>query len=168
MAKAKPKNKGGRPPSPGEKRTRLVQFYLTVADSVILEKAATAGRFRGVSTLLTALVEPILQGGLSVASAARSVVRVQRRMVEAGARFGAAPRAFVDAVKDFFAPPPPIPEEPEDLIQLREDLRVVLAELETEIARQTITQKQYVSHDRKIAAVRTDGVGRKKAHEVVG
>ena len=136
------KNKGGRPPSPGEKRTRLVQFYLTEADASTLFKAATAGGFKGASTLLTALVEPILQGGLCVASAARSVTRVQRRMEKSsGARFEASPRVWLAAARDLFAPPPPIEEQPEDLIQLRQDLRACLSEVESEIARQPKTNK---------------------------
>lgn len=138
---SKPKNKGGRPPLPGEKRNRLAQFYLTVADYGTVEKAAAAGGFRGVGSFLTALVEPIVQGGISVLSASRSVVRIQRRMEKGGARFEASPRSFVGAVRDMFAPPPPIPDEPEDLYQLREDLRVIQLQLETQIARLPKTKK---------------------------
>jgi len=142
MSEPKTKSKGGRPVSPGEKRTRLVQFYLTEPDYATLCKAATAGAFKGVSTLLTALVEPILQGGLSVSSAGRSVVRVQRRMEKSsGARFEASPRVWLAAARDLFAPPPPISEQPEDLIQLCQDLRACLAEVESEIARQPKTKK---------------------------
>lgn len=125
------KKPAGRKPVPGEKREKLVQFYLTETDSKQLTKyAVELGKFKGVSTLLTALVEPIIQGGFSVQAAARSVIRIQRFMEKNGAPVGVNGRVILDAFRDLFAPPPPIPDEPEDVSQLKADLRALLRELE--------------------------------------
>jgi hypothetical protein len=125
--------KTGRPEVPGDKRDRLVQFYLTQNDAALLEKMVEKGKFRGISTFLTALVEPILQGGLSVESAARSVVRIQQFMVKNGAEFEVNWKHIFQTTRDLFAPPPRIiPDEPEDLSQLKQDLRDLLEQLENQ------------------------------------
>jgi hypothetical protein len=132
-----PKNRGGRPPFPGDTREQLVQFYVTKRDATTLRILATAAGLRGVGTVLCALVEPIVQGGFSVVSAGRSVVRLQRLVQKrsGGRSFAPAVSALFEGVRDLFAPPPPIPDEPEDLLKLRDDMRAALAELESEIAR---------------------------------
>lgn len=122
--------KNGRPPVPGDKRDKLVQFYLTQKDASRLALCVEAGKFKGVSTFLTALVEPILQGGLSIQSAARSVNRLQKHMERNGAGIGVNWKIIRDATRDLFAPPPPLPDDVEDLSQLKADLRALLAELE--------------------------------------
>jgi len=122
----------GRPPVPGDKRERLVQFYLTKVDAERLVTMATQGGFKGTSTLLTALVEPIIHGGFSVEAAARSVNRLQKHMERNGAKFTVTLKSLFQSGRDLFAPPPPIPDDVEDLSQLKADLRALLAELENQ------------------------------------
>lgn len=131
------KNVGGRPAVPGDKRDKLVAFYLTKVDFATLAKAASAGGFKGTSTLLTALVEPILHGGLSVEAAARSVNRIQKHMESNGAKFSVSIASLIKSGKDLFAPPPPIPDDVEDLSKLKADLRALLAELENQTTTNT-------------------------------
>ena len=133
------KKTAGRPPVPGEKRTKLVQFYLTESDAARLANFAKIGGFKGVSTFLTALNEPIIQGGLAVRAAARSMNRIQKFMENNGTKFGVKSGDLFEAVRDLFAPPPPIPDDVEDLSQLKADLRALLAELEN--ATQTTQDK---------------------------
>jgi hypothetical protein len=131
----------GRRPVPGEKREKLVQFYLTKVDAEQLSEYVQQGKFKGVSTLLTALCEPIIQGGLSVQAAARSVSRIQKFMEKNGAPCGINGRVILDAVRDLFAPPPPIPDDIEDLSQLEADLEEALEEVRTKRKQQTNNQK---------------------------
>jgi hypothetical protein len=135
------KNVGGRPPVPGDKREKLVPCYLTKATAEKLRKYAEAGGFKGTSTLLTAIVEPIVEGGLSVQSAARSLNRVQKYMEKNGAPFGVSWKILKEAGRDLFAPPPPIPDDVEDLSRLKADLRALLAELENQTEPQTTSKK---------------------------
>ncbi len=118
-----------------------MQFYLTKVDADQLLEYVRQGKFKGTSTLLTALVEPIIQGGLSVQSAARSVSRIQKFMEKNGAPMGVNGRVILEAVRDLFAPPPPIPDKIEDLSQLEADLEEALEEVRTKRKQQTITQK---------------------------
>jgi hypothetical protein len=127
---SKTKNVGGRPPVPGDKRDRLTQFYLTQVDYDRLQKFASEGGFRGISTLLTALIEPVVQGGLSIAAAARAINRLQKYMQANGAEFHTSPAHILHTARDLFAPPPPISEDIEDLSRLKQDLRNLLDELE--------------------------------------
>lgn len=127
--------KAGRPPTPGENRDKLVSFYLTKTDWDILSKVAKEGGFRGTSTLLVSLVEPILQGGFSIQSACRSVNRIQKFMEGNGVKFGMRWDDLFSFGRDLFSPsspPPPIPDDIEDLSRLKADLRALLAELENQ------------------------------------
>lgn len=135
------KNIGGRPPVPGEKRDKLVAFYLTQVDYATVAKAASLGGFKGASTLLTALVEPIVHGGLSVEAAARSVNRIQRQMELKGVKFTVSLASLLKSGRDMFAPPPPIPDDVEDISQLKADLRALLAELEKPTENQPTSNK---------------------------
>jgi len=125
-----PKKTAGRPAVPGDKRDKLTAFYLTPSDFEKLRKCADIGGFKGTSTLLTAIIEPIIQGGFSIASAARALNRVQKYSEANGLKFDVSWRAVVEGARDLFAPPPPIPDDVEDLSQLKADLRALLAELE--------------------------------------
>jgi len=135
------KNIGGRPPVPGDKREKLVPVYLTRATAEKLRRYAELGKFKGTSTLLTAILEPIIDGGLSVQSAARSLNRVQNFMMKNGAPFTASLKNIMDAGRDLFAPPPAIPDDVEDISQLKADLRALLAELEKQTETQTNNTK---------------------------
>jgi hypothetical protein len=131
------KNVGGRPPVPGDKREKLVPCYLTRSTAEKLRKFAEFGGFKGTSTLLTAIVEPIIDGGLSVQAAARSLNRVQKFMEKNGSPFGVSWKILKEAGRDLFAPPPPIPDDVEDLSKLKADLRALLAELENQTTTNT-------------------------------
>lgn len=148
------KKNPGRPPVPGEKRTRLVQFYLTEKDASTLQRCVDEGKFKGMSTFLTALVEPILQGGLSVQAAARSVNRIQKHMEANGAPFGLNAKILKEAMRDMFAPPPPIPDDVEDLSKLKSDLRALLAELERQTEPKTNKPEKNDHTNRNPAPVR--------------
>lgn len=122
----------GRPPVQGDKRDKLVSFYLTKVDSEKLKKFADLGGFKGTSTLITALMEPIIHEGLSVQGAARAVNRVQKYMERNGVKFTVTFRELLKTGRDLFGPPSPIPEDIEDISQLKADLRALLAELENQ------------------------------------
>lgn len=125
------KNLGGRPPVEGEKRTKLVAFYLTETDHNKLKTAAEKGGFKSTSSLLTALNEPVIQGGLSMVSAVRALSTVQRFMESNGAKFDAKwADVGQDMLKLFAPPPPPLDPALLDISQLKQDLRDLLDELE--------------------------------------
>lgn len=134
-----PHRPGKRGPIPGthEKRTRLVGFYLTPTDYIALDDMRTKGGFKSVSSVVTAIVEPLIQDRLSVMSAVRSITRIQRFMTERGGRFDASLKDVRDGMLNLFTPPPPIIPDDDDpekaaeyLSQLKADLRALLAELE--------------------------------------
>ncbi len=131
----------GRPVTPGDKRDKLVSFYLTKVDAERLKRFADKGGFKGTSTLLTALIEPIIHGGLSVQSGCRSINRVQKFMKDNGSPMTVNGRILMEAIRDMFAPPPPIPDDVEDLSQLKADLRALLAELEKPTENQPTNEK---------------------------
>jgi hypothetical protein len=62
-------------------------------------------------------------------------------MEKNGAPMGVNGRVILEAVRDLFAPPPPIPDKIEDLSQLEADLEEALEEVRTKRKQQTITQK---------------------------
>lgn len=135
------KKPSGRPPTEGDKRDKLVSFYLTQVDAQKLRKFANNGGFKGTSTLLTALVEPIIHGGFSIQSGCRSINRIQKFMKDNGAPMGVNGRILMEAIRDMFAPPPPIPDDVEDISQLKADLRALLAELEKPTQKPTDNKK---------------------------
>jgi hypothetical protein len=126
------KKTNGRPPVEGDKRSKLVAFYLTLNDHHTLKDLAAKGGFKSTSSLLTALVEPVIQGNLALRSAVSAITRVQRFMESNGAKFGASLSDVKDGVLQLIwsAPPPVIPDDVEDISQLKADLRALLAELE--------------------------------------
>lgn len=135
------KKPSGRPVTPGDKRDKLVSFYLTQVDAEKLRSFADRGGFKGTSTMLTALIEPLIQGGLSIQSGCRSINRVQKFMENNGVKTSISGQILIDAVRDLFAPPPPIPDEVEDISQLKADLRALLAELEKPTENQPTNEK---------------------------
>jgi len=121
----------GRPPVEGEKRTKLVAFYLTETDYNALKGLAEKGKFKSTSSLLTALTEPVIQGKLSLRSSVTALSRVQRYMEANGAKFTASLADVRDGMLQLFTPPPPtIPDEVLNISQLKQDLRDLLDELE--------------------------------------
>lgn len=126
------KNLGGRPPTPGEKRSKLVAFYLTEGDANSLKEQAEKGKFKSMSSFVTAVIEPMIQGGFSLKSGVRGLLRVQAYMEKNGALMGVGgPLGLAQEVLDLFRPPPPIvPEDDYDISHLKEDLRELLDELE--------------------------------------
>lgn len=131
MKETKPRT--GRPIAPGEKRTKLVAFYLTETDFASVKDYAERGGFKSTSRLIAALVEPVVQGGFSIRSAATAVNRIQAFMAANGATFKISLSEVGQAVLQLFTPPPPtIPDDVEDLSQLKADLRALLAELENQ------------------------------------
>jgi hypothetical protein len=132
------KNLGGRPPFPGEKREQLVQFYVTKVHYEKLKTYASQAKLRGVSTFLTALVEPIIEGRMQIAAAVRSITRLQTAMEKNGHKFLFNARIVIDSTRDMFAPPAPIPDDVEDISRLIADLESLVAELKTQ---QTNTTK---------------------------
>ena len=126
------KNLGGRPRFPGETREQLVQFYVTKAHYERLKDYAAQAKLRGVSTFLTALVEPIIEGKMQIAAAVRSITRLQAAMEKNGIRFVFNARIVIDATRDMFAPPASIPDDVEDISRLIADLESLVAELKTQ------------------------------------
>lgn len=127
------KNPGGRPIVPGEKRDKMFCIYLTQTDYAKLKDYALKGGFKSSSALAVAIVEPIIQGGLSLRSAITGVHRIQEFMAKNGVKFGGTVTELGQAVMNLFTPPPPtIPDDVEDLSQLKADLRALLAELENQ------------------------------------
>ena len=124
----------GRPPSEGDKRTKLVAFYLTPNDHHTLKNIAEKGGFKSTSSLLTALIEPVIQGRLALRSALSAITRVQRFMESNGAKFGVKAADVKEGILNLiWSPPPPvIPDAVEDISQLKKDLRALLAELENQ------------------------------------
>jgi hypothetical protein len=132
----------GRPPVEGEKRSKLVAFYLTETDHRKLKKLAEEGGFRSTSNLLTAVNEPIIQGGFALATGVKTLSTVQRFMEANGVKFEASWADVRDGMLKLFTPPPPtLDPQLLDISQLKQDLRDLLDELEN----QTKTQKQ--KHD---------------------
>lgn len=123
----------GRPPTDTEKRTKLVAFYLTETEFQQLKRWADRGGFKSTSSMLTALVEPVIQGGLSLVSAAKAISRVQRFMEANGEKFSASMSQVKQGMLNIFtAPPPIIGDDMLDNSQLQADLRALLAELENQ------------------------------------
>jgi hypothetical protein len=121
----------GRPPVEGEKRTKLVAFYLTETDYNKLKRLAETGGFKSTSSLLTALNEPVVQGGLSMVSSVRALSTVQRFMESNGANFDAKWADIGQDMLKLFSPPPPALDPALlDISQLKQDLRDLLDELE--------------------------------------
>jgi len=135
------KKPSGRPVTPGDKRDKLVSFYLTQVDAETLKSLADKGGFKGTSTLLTALIEPIIHGGFSIHSGCRSINRVQKFMENNGVKTSISGQVLMEVVRDLFAPPPPIPDDVEDIFQLKADLRALLAELEKPTENQRTNEK---------------------------
>lgn len=123
----------GRPPLDSEKRIKLVAFYLTQTDHDLLKKAADKGKFKSTSSLITSMVEPVIQGGFSLRAAVRAIGRVQQYMEANGVKFTASFSDVKEGMLQLFTPPPPIiPDDVEDLSQLVSDLRTVADELENQ------------------------------------
>lgn len=135
------KKPSGRPVIPGDKRDKLVSFYLTQVDAEKLRSYAESGGFKGTSTMLTALIEPLIHGGLSIRSGCRSINRIQKFMENNGVKTSVTGKILMEAVRDLFAPPPPIPDDVEDISQLKADLRALLAELEKPTENQPTSNK---------------------------
>lgn len=123
-------------------RTRMATFYITEHDYRKLKRYAADGGFKGVSHMITAIVEPLLQGELSIMSFIRSAKRLQKFMESNGAQFGVDSSSLRE-LPFFSPPPPPIPEEPISVDQLRKDFERVLAVLERE---QRPTTKPHTKH----------------------
>jgi 4-hydroxyphenylpyruvate dioxygenase-like putative hemolysin len=123
--------KTGRPPVEGEKRTKLVAFYLTETDFAALKDLAEKGGFKSTSSLLTALNEPVIQERLTLVSSVKALSRVQRFMESNGAKFDASWSDVRDGMLKLFTPPPPaLPDELLNISQLKQDLLGLLDELE--------------------------------------
>jgi len=121
----------GRPQVEGEKRSKLVAFYLTETDYASLKRIAEIGGFKSTSSLLTALTEPVIQGRLSFVSGVKALSRVQRFMESSGAKFDATWTEAGEQMLQLFTPPPPtIPDDVLNISQLKQDLRDLLEELE--------------------------------------
>jgi hypothetical protein len=112
-------------------RTRMATFYITEHDYRKLKRYAADGGFKGVSHMITAIVEPLLQGDFSIMSFVRSAKRLQKFMESNGAQF-VVDSSSLRELPFFAPPPPPIPEEPISVDQLRKDFERVLAVLERE------------------------------------
>jgi hypothetical protein len=112
-------------------RTRMATFYITEHDYRKLKRYAADGGFKGVSHMITAIVEPLLQGDFSIMSFVRSAKRIQKFMEANGAQF-VVDSSSLRELPFFSPPPPPIPEEPISVEQLRKDFERVLAVLERE------------------------------------
>jgi hypothetical protein len=112
-------------------RTRMATFYITEHDHQKLKRYAFDGGFRSPSHLITAIIEPLIQGDLSILSFTRSAKRLQSFMKRNGARFAVDASSLKELF--LFAPPPPaIPDEPISVEQLRKDFEQVLEVLERE------------------------------------
>jgi hypothetical protein len=122
--------KSADPPEP-RTRSRMTTFYLTEDDYRLLKRYAASGGFKSASHMITAIMEPLLQGQLSILSFTRSAKRLQMFMESHGQQF----RADTSSLKELFLfppPPPPIPDEPISVAQLRQDFERVLEILEHE------------------------------------
>lgn len=129
-------------PQPPPTRTRMATFYVTEHDHHKLRRYAADGGFKSTSHLITAIIEPLLQGDFSIMSFIRSAKRLQKFMESNGAHFAVDSSSFREL--PFFAPPPPpIPDEPISVDQLRKDFERVLAVLERE---QRPTTKPHTKH----------------------
>jgi len=122
-------------------RTRMATFYLTEEHYRSLKTLAAAGGFKSTSHLVTAIIEPLLQGDLSIMSFIRSATRLQKFMKSNGAQFS-LDRSSIRELPLFGSPPPPIPDETISVQQLRKDLEQVLKVLEREERANTKHQKQ--------------------------
>lgn len=131
MKKAK-----GRPRLPGEKRSHLVAFYLTETDHTTLKELVRLGKFKSPSTLITSIIEPIIQDRLSVKSAALAIGRVQEQMKSNGALFTSGFKELGQFMLQLFTPPTPPPphiaDEMLDDLQLAAELRVIADDLEAQ------------------------------------
>jgi hypothetical protein len=109
----------------------MTTFYLTEDYYRKLKRFAAIGGFKSGSHMITAIIEPLLQGDLSILAFTRSARRLQKFMERNGAIF----RVDTSSLKELFVfppPPPPIPDEPISLDQLRKDFERVLKILERE------------------------------------
>jgi hypothetical protein len=140
MTEILPPRKGRRP---GKRqivtRTKLVAFYLADHDASYLRDVAHRGGFKSTSHLLTAIVEPLLQGGLSMLAFVRSGARMQKFMEGHGVELTADWSSLVELFKSQV--PPAIPEEPISIDQLRRDLEKVVEVIVNEQRRQHNTNK---------------------------
>jgi len=134
----RPGQRGGSAKHAPVSRDKMVIFYLTEQDASQLREIAHRGRFRSTSHLLTAIVEPVLLGGFSLAAFIRSAKRVQGVLQARGVKFTAD---WSDLV-ELFQPqvPPAIPEEPISIDQLREDFERVLEAIADEQNKQQPNQ----------------------------
>lgn len=123
-------------------RTRMATFYLTPEGHRALKTYAGAGGFKSTSHLVTAIIEPLLMGELSIMSFVRSATRLQKFMKSNGAQFGLDRTSFKE-LPLFGSPPPPIPDETISVQQLRKDLEQVLKVLEREERANTKHHKQH-------------------------
>jgi hypothetical protein len=95
---------------PVPKRTRMATFYITDHDHQKLRRFAVNGGFKSSSHMLTAIIEPLLRGDLSILSFTRSAKRLQKFMESHGAEFS----VDTSSLKELFLfppAPPPIPDE---------------------------------------------------------
>lgn len=112
-------------------RSRMSTFYITEHDHQKLRRLAVVGGFKSSSHLVTAILEPILQGDLSILAFTRSAKRLQKFMEAHGTEFS----VNTSSLKELFLfppPPPAIPDEPISVDQLRRDFEQVLEVLQNE------------------------------------
>jgi len=142
------------------KRTRMAAFYLTEHDWQKLRRFAVIGGFKSSSHFITAIIEPLIQGDLSILSFTRSAKRLQKFMESHGTEF----RVDTSSLKELFLfppPPPAIPDEPISVDQLRKDFEQVLEVLEREQRPNTKPRKPHHDHPpRNPAPVRRERVRR--------
>lgn len=122
--------KTGRPIVAGDKRSKLVAFYLTPDDASKLKNRAEKGGFKSMSSLVTALMEPIIQGGFSLRSGVSALSRVQKFMESNGDTMSLTMSGLKEELLALWQPPPPIVPEEYNISQLKQDLQELLIELE--------------------------------------
>jgi hypothetical protein len=120
-------------------RDKFVGFYLSDQDAFYLRDVAHRSGFKSTSHMLTALVEPLLLGGLSLMSFVRSARRIQQFAESRGVEFTADSSSLADLFKPEV--PPAIPEEEISIDQLRRDLEQVVTMIEDGQRRQHNTNK---------------------------
>jgi len=112
-------------------RSRMSTFYITEHDHQKLRRLAVVGGFKSSSHLVTAILEPILQGDLSILAFTRSAKRLQTYMESHGTEFS----INTSSLKELFLfppAPPAIPDEPISVSQLRKDFEQVLEMIASE------------------------------------